>query len=589
MRLLPIVARFRTSFLVRVLLIISICMTIPTLFIIISFYGFYYRYIFDDIIQASSKQSSLAAKYLDDIAEQTDLMARRLLRDNQGALLSYSAWPPTDSRRQGLLNDLHGYMHANVFNMYWCNKAYGKIESVYPSSDGEVSYRDVVKSEWYKNMSKHYRYQVCEFPFQSSPAMCYVATLRDSTDLSYQGFFLVKMSTSYFRNALSMLPAYCRLQYVISTSGRTLYTSHITQPRENPQLHEMVSRHIQQSGSPNGHFESGNEVFVYSACTHSDFYLVGVLPKQYIFEASITKYATVAIGLSCAAVIGMLACIWLVRRQILPIRQLSKTMRATDLEHLDPVQASGRIDEVGDLETSFNQMITHLSHMIHDQYTLQLQKRVAQIRTLQMQINPHFVNNTLQMIGTISEEHHVPMIYGIVKRFSRLFYYSLRYIDGMVSLQEEASCLSDYLYIQRQRYPDSFRYVLDFSKSALLFRVPRMTLQPLVENCFQHAYDPQDKNFSILISARVSGEECQVIVEDNGTGLSPQRLDALRMELDAPLDTSGLDDPPGIGLANVNARMRLCYGEAYHLSLESTQGTGTRVILRIPSKEVHST
>ncbi|WP_433324684.1 sensor histidine kinase [Spirillospora sp. CA-294931] len=201
----------------------------------------------------------------------------------------------------------------------------------------------------------------------------------------------------------------------------------------------------------------------------------------------------------------------------------------------------------------------------------------AEIRALRAQISPHFVYNSLTTIASFVRTDP-ERARELLLEFADFTRYSFRRHGAFTTLAEELRSIDRYLLLQRARFGDHLRVTLRIAPEALHVAVPFLCLQPLVENAVRHGLQDRPGRGRVTIVAEDAGTECVISVADDGVGIDPERL---RRAL-AGEDGEETGDPVGIGLANVDLRMRQVYGEEYGLAVETAVGAGTKVTLRVP-------
>lgn len=204
----------------------------------------------------------------------------------------------------------------------------------------------------------------------------------------------------------------------------------------------------------------------------------------------------------------------------------------------------------------------------------------AQAVALQSQINPHFLNNILETINWTAIEllggrNEISAMAGSLSRMLRM---TLENSDTVVSVRTEIQHCRYYLDIQKRRYEDKFDVVWEIPDEMLECRMIRIVLQPLVENAIYHGIKPMTNKGMIIIKGRMKQGQIFLSVADNGLGMKKQELDNLRKSMESAV----IKESRHIGLTNVNQRIRLYYGDEYGLTMESTEGIGTTITVRIP-------
>ncbi len=238
--------------------------------------------------------------------------------------------------------------------------------------------------------------------------------------------------------------------------------------------------------------------------------------------------------------------------------------------------------EVKMLATSLNMMIEKIQNLLSaiqkDQTTL----REAELELLQAQINPHFLYNTLDTIIWLAEAGKQCEVVEIVGSLSDFFRTSLNHGNGMFMLREEEKHVRSYLEIQQVRYQDILDYKIEIAEEVKDAVMPKITLQPLVENALYHGIKNRRGRGLIHIYAHKKNGDIRITVEDNGIGMTPERLAAVRNQLKRKEKSNNIPRRDSYGLFNVNERIKLKFGEKYGLSLSSVYGRGTRVQIFIP-------
>ena len=239
-------------------------------------------------------------------------------------------------------------------------------------------------------------------------------------------------------------------------------------------------------------------------------------------------------------------------------------------------------DEISRLGNDFNLMLDRLQHLTINVAKLNLRQREAELAALQSQINPHFLYNTLETIRMSAIEAEADSIAEQIKTLADIFRYTVvpGGLKDLVPIRAELEHVRDYTRIQRYRFGDRHAMDIDVAPEIYELYTLRLILQPLVENAYQHGIRQMRSGGHITLHGRIDGEEVIFTVSDNGRGMSEARLAELRADLSrSPLTRPSL---PSIGLVNVNDRLRLAFGDKYHLKLDSHEAVGTTVSLNIP-------
>ena len=269
-----------------------------------------------------------------------------------------------------------------------------------------------------------------------------------------------------------------------------------------------------------------------------------------------------------------------------PLQKLSAEMQQLDFNSYNDTHASERTDEIGVLQESFDLMIQRNQELIEKEYKSKIEKRSAQLRALQAQINPHFMYNTLQVIGGMSLKHDAPEIYRITVALSEIMRYSLNFSKEMVPLKEEVEYLNSYVMIQNERFGGRIKLELNLNQETLECNVPKLILQPLAENAFAYGFSEKTGECKLTVESCITEDDNLLIkVIDNGVGFTEDRLNEIRNTLRRDTDNS-LRQHSHIGLSNVHTRIRLCSNsEKYGISINSKYCNGTEISMLL-KKEI---
>lgn len=237
--------------------------------------------------------------------------------------------------------------------------------------------------------------------------------------------------------------------------------------------------------------------------------------------------------------------------------------------------------EVSMLSDSLNIMIDKINELLEQITTEQVRLRKAEFQLLQAQINPHFLYNTLDAIVWLAEAGEQKKVVSMVGSLSEFFRTSLNQGQDIVTIKEELNHVRSYLEIQQVRYQDILNYAIDVPPELYTYTIPKITIQPLVENALYHGIKNKRGKGKIEISGEKEEEGFCLTIRDDGIGIRPERLAQIRESfLNRELSESEI-----YGLYNVNERIRLNFGDSYGISIESIYGEGTTVKILLPCEE----
>jgi len=265
-----------------------------------------------------------------------------------------------------------------------------------------------------------------------------------------------------------------------------------------------------------------------------------------------------------------------------PIKRLIQYIHKVESGQFDAELVMRRTDEIGILSRRFHQMIQRLDQLITKEYRLELANKTNQLKALQAQVNPHFLNNSLQSIGTLALQKQEKKIYSLIASLGKMMRYQMNASESMVPFAMEVDYVRAYLDLQAQRFEEKFAFRLDVVEEAKQVEVPRMILQPIVENCFKHGFVHTHEG-EIRVTARIEAERrLVVVVEDNGAGVGKEALASLQGQLDRLRAGGDWAAADRIGLCNVQSRLQLYFDRRAFLTLEAAEPRGLRVRLEMP-------
>lgn len=327
-----------------------------------------------------------------------------------------------------------------------------------------------------------------------------------------------------------------------------------------------------------------DQFWFYRSVSGGKMQILLTIPNQTIVDALFPTVAS-SIFVAIIAVLASVVCSVVYSKAISrPIRDLSEEMKTITLNEYSGSTLESREDEIGILQDSFNHMITRNKELIAQQYQAKLEKRNAQLRALQAQINPHFMYNTLQVIGGMALEKDAPEVYSVTLALSDILRYSLNFSKEMVCLEEEVEYLKSYVMIQNERFGGKVQLKLELEPDTRKCLIPKLILQPLAENSFEHGLLNKAGDWLLTVESHTTPEgDLLICIKDNGIGFDSERLAQIREKIE--LDTvKALNSGSHIGLANVHARIKLRSAKEGHgVSIDSSPETGTTVSVRMPA------
>lgn len=285
------------------------------------------------------------------------------------------------------------------------------------------------------------------------------------------------------------------------------------------------------------------------------------------------------LGYGLAVFAGLLAVLWFIIRAMTRAFSQQNALELSELktavEQLEQAQGPLELPEQCSEETQ--ELYTHFRKLIRDNNELIDLRRRMEIKHLESQFNPHFVFNVMETIR-FQMEQDPKEASRMLRSFASLMRYSIHYGDTKVPLETDVEYVNDYLLLQKARYNNCLHYEFHIPEELLDCRVPKLLLQPVIENSIKHGYQA-GKILNISIRAEECGDDLRFTVEDDGRGMEPERLEAVMKCLDREPEEVLAEH---VGLYNVQKVVRLTYGPAYGLEIRSCFESGTAVTLKIP-------
>lgn len=258
------------------------------------------------------------------------------------------------------------------------------------------------------------------------------------------------------------------------------------------------------------------------------------------------------------------------------IRILSGAMQDVRQGNLETSISLNGNDELSDLAEDFNVMVVDIKKLMHKVYQQQKEERQRELQVLQSQINPHFLYNTLDTLQWKALEHGAHELSDLIVSLSSFFRISLSKGKEFITLEKELEHVKNYLVIQQFRYRDILEYNIDCDTELFKCSLPKILIQPLVENAIYHGIKPKLGNGAIRISVFEEDDILKIVVKDDGVGMNKEKLNQIKNNLDKHYTGNNY------GLYNVSRRIFLNFGEDYGLDIDSEKNAGTTVTVRLP-------
>ena len=264
-----------------------------------------------------------------------------------------------------------------------------------------------------------------------------------------------------------------------------------------------------------------------------------------------------------------------------PLDKLVQAMDNAENSKYTVQVENNRNDEIGLLTESFNLLIKKIKNLINDVYIGKIAQKNSEIEALESQINPHFLYNTLDSMNWMLIEKEEYEISDVVVSLGNILKYSMDRNNSIVELSKEIENINSYLYIQKNRFEDKLTYCIEIPEDVLRVKVPKLILQPIIENSIIHGIDSKyhDMNINIIIDGYVDKKNAYIVIVDNGKGIEKNKLDIINKYL-----VEENYELNSMGLKNINKRIKLYFGNKYGIKIFSDEDGGTKVVIKIPKE-----
>lgn len=330
------------------------------------------------------------------------------------------------------------------------------------------------------------------------------------------------------------------------------------------------------AGLTDGSHVEGGVIYTVQTLQNGPWKVVGVSYVDELISNSVNEVVRILLP----AVVLILAAMFIISAILShllskPIHALAGAMKEfeRDADHFSYKGTNG-VQEVRMLSESFGHMVLQIKQLMENARNEEINLRKTELRALQAQINPHFLYNTLDSISWMCEQGKNGEAVRMVNALATLFRISISRGHELITIRSELQHAESYLKIQSYRYKNQFVYSFDVDEECLDYLCNKITLQPIIENAIYHGINGLVDEGSILITVRSDGDDILFTVEDNGMGMDAGQINAIM--------SKERSDHTGIGIKNVNDRLRIYFGSRYGIKIDSVPDEGTRVYIRMP-------
>ena len=417
---------------------------------------------------------------------------------------------------------------------------------------------------------------------QDTPVFVYAAArtiLNTERHFENVGTMFITFDLSGFQRISELMLSGSESQLLICDANENIIYHAGDNPAGNANRNSQGS--AQKSVADRVISDSHSYVVAQADISDSGWKIMLLTPRASFSADALSVTKTVAITVAVALVISAFITAGVSVAFSRPIEQLAEVMDEVQLNRLERrVQVEGN-DEIARLGNSFNHLMDKLDHSLKREYDAVLQQKDAEIRALQAQMNPHFICNVLQSIAAMANIRHAPELAEMATLLGKTIRYSITGTDLFVTMREEMDYVNNYLHIQSLRYGNRLSYQVNTPEYLMNNRIPKVSIQPLVENAIVHGLEHITDGGFLTITAWEDKQSMVIEVADNGTGMQKSELQQLQCSLSSEEKPQ---DREHIGLRNLNLRLHLLYGEEGSMTVESEENTGTVVRIVLPAE-----
>ena len=455
---------------------------------------------------------------------------------------------------------------------------------VYSNENKLIFNLDSIKDAlWYKNSFKGWGWVTSNPPelMESTDVISVVRPVRDLNNYqSKVGAVRIDISMEEVERMLSRANIGLGfLSYLVTKDGMLVGTSSDELLSSYRLTDDLLDQYVLQGNTYMPIWQPKEKVWVYvSSITNVDWILVTILPEKELAKGIYTVQLQYIIAIALLFFAVVLIAVPSINSITRRLKHLVYHMKLVKDGDMGATLHSKKQDEIGQLINNFNSMLERIQELMKQQYILGQELKTAELKALQSQINPHFLYNTLEMIGWLAYEGSPKKIQSVVNTLAQFFRLSLNRGNDITTIGKELQLVESYMHIQRLRFQERITLLIDV-RDIQDYPLPKITLQPIVENAILHGIlEKPGKYGTIEILGRLNPDGMiELSITDDGVGMKLEVLD----KLNAGLSIASAES--SYGLDNIEKRICLFYGIEHALYFQSQPNIGTKVTLRIPS------
>ncbi|AIQ36044.1 histidine kinase [Paenibacillus sp. FSL R5-0345] len=442
---------------------------------------------------------------------------------------------------------------------------------------------DYMKEDWYHQLQASsgkmvwlgvYEHSLID-QVEDSPVFAFGRQIYDLNEHKPIGIVLYETNPKPVLDALDNVKLGEHSQvYLMSQDGRFVSSAEDQEPdlTQLPSLQNSQNVVVEQTA---------NRLLVASKLSFSGWWVLSITPNRDLNVELVEMKRYLFIVFSILILVSTLIASIVSRTISLPLKKVIREMKQVEIGNFRGMVNVSSYQEINILVASFNRMVRRIEELIERVKLSSVSEKNAELHALQSQVNPHFLYNTLDMIYWMLDEEGNEQLGELVLSLSSMFRYSSHWeVDVEVTLREELEQIGHYLNIISIRLEGRLRIEINIDERWLEVRLPKMTVQPVIENAVKHGLESLDRQGILKVSILEETGVLNIVVQDNGKGMDAEKLNALVESLDRP--STKENGKMGIGLQNLHQRLQHMFGESYGLVIRSLPGEGTEVAIVLP-------
>lgn len=353
---------------------------------------------------------------------------------------------------------------------------------------------------------------------------------------------------------------------------------------ESEKLIEVIKPgHLEDGEIMTGYKESGRKKLVVSGMYIREMSGTLICVKDITSDINRVRWNRLLfiIGMAVLTIFLALVINLIVQHLLGKFYDILKSIRNVQKGDLSVVIPECGNDEMGELGTQINKMLERIKQLMNDNLNREMLAKNSEIRALQNQINAHFIYNVLESIKMMAEIDEEYAISDAVTSLGKLLRYSMKWVSGNVLVEQELEYIKNYMTLINLRFDYEIYLSLNIPELILKQEIPKMSLQPIVENAICHGIEQMAEDTNIYIKGLLEGDDCVIEITDAGKGMTEDEVKRLKQKIAGEIDSNG-GSGNGIGLKNVQDRIHIAFGEKYGIEIASMIGCYTKIRVRIP-------